>query len=236
MSWDNTSNPSGYLRKLSQDTALGNPMDTSKDVLPLVKVISRRLGTLGIYMKAIYAMTAAQFQISEDKPYSEWIPDEMRDAFGGNSQGKKFLQRIETAFQDLDIGMSQVAQQRRLASDSTTSDSITRVAYKYLMNQINRPSASRVASLYMERQALYFGEKDMVVGEYYKGTHMGKIWYFKPTAPMSKSGKIKGALLYEGNKKATLAFIGKKTNYDGIKWEKPPAIDKDAQAKLDKKA
>lgn len=66
---------------------------------------------------------------------------------------------------------------------------------------------------------LYFGERDMKVGEIYLSRWGGDLWYFQPMSPMSKSGKIKGLLYIDGDKKAKKVFIGRNTNFEGMEWE-----------------
>ena len=84
--------------------------------------------------------------------------------------------------------------------------------------------------------ALYFGESDMKVGGKYKGQYGGSTWYFVPTQPMSKSGKIKGLITSTGDRKATIKFIGKNTSYDGIKWSEGKEFPLWAQKAFDAKS
>ena len=62
-------------------------------------------------------------------------------------------------------------------------------------------------------------ESEMDIGAIYKGTYGSSTWYFRPTANPSKSGKVKGLLLGSDDRKPKSAFIGKKTGWDGVKWE-----------------
>lgn len=62
-------------------------------------------------------------------------------------------------------------------------------------------------------------ESEMDIGTVYVGTFGHQTWHFKPTAAAAKSGKVKGLIMGYGEKKPKTAFIGKKTGYDGVKWE-----------------
>mgnify|MGYP001472514717 CR=1 FL=1 len=83
--------------------------------------------------------------------------------------------------------------------------------------------------------ALYFGVSDMQVGGKYKATLGGSTWYFEPTHPMSKSGKIKGLLLSDSDRIPTIKFIGKKTNYEGLDWAEGSQFPQSVESKFNKK-
>ena len=83
--------------------------------------------------------------------------------------------------------------------------------------------------------ALYFGVSDMQVGGKYKATFGGSTWYFEPTHPMSKSGKIKGLLLSDSDRTPTIKFIGKKTSYDGLDWAEGSQFPQSVESKFNKK-